>query len=460
MELSYLIASGLFIWGLKDLSSPLTARRGNFLAAFGMFLAVAATLLHRDIVGFSGIFAGMVIGTAVGAVLATRIQMTAMPQMVALLNGFGGGASALVGMAEYYRVAPNLSAYMATTIGLSLLIGWVTFTGSVIAFAKLQDLVSGAPLVYRFQNGINGIFLGLAVLLLGSMIVQPASPAFLWLALLSAALGVLFVLPIGGADMPVVISLLNSFSGLAAAATGFVISNNVLIISGALVGSSGIILAHLMCVAMNRSLWNVLFSAFGQVKVAPPAAGPEPQRGAVKTVTVEEAVDLFLRAKSVIIVPGYGMAAAQAQHGIRELADLLKARGTSIKYAIHPVAGRMPGHMNVLLAEANVPYTELVEMDDINPEFSETDVALVMGANDVVNPAARNDPASPIYGMPILDVDKAKTVIVCKRSMNPGFARIDNGLFVMPQTYMLFGDAKSTAEKLVATLKQKQAAFI
>lgn len=462
VEIAYLIASILFIWGLKSLSSPVTARRGNFLASFGMLLAVVATLLHREIITFQWIIAGILVGSIVGIILATKIQMTAMPQMVALLNGFGGAASALVGMAEYYRQSPNINPYLMIIIGLSILIGWLTFSGSIIAFAKLQELMRGAPIVYPLQNILNGAVIFSAIALIFFLAFQPANaPLFITVAVLSLAVGVLAVLPIGGADMPVVIALLNSFSGIAAAATGFVVSNSILIISGSLVGSSGTILAYLMCVAMNRSLFNVLFGAFGKAPAVPTAAGPKPSSTdgtpEVKRLTIEETAAIFLKAKSVIVVPGYGMAAAQAQHAVRNLADLLKGRQADIKYAIHPVAGRMPGHMNVLLAEANVPYTELIDMDDINPDFPDADVALVMGANDVTNPAARHDTSSPIYGMPILDVDKAKRVIVCKRSMKPGFAGIDNELYMMPNTYMLFGDAKSTAEKLVEAIKQLQA---
>lgn len=461
IQISYLLASVLFILGLKFLSSPTTAQRGMLLSQVGMLLAVVGTLLYKEVVGFTWIIAGIMIGGAIGALLATKIQMTAMPQMVALLNGFGGIASAFVGVAEYDRLAPEIDKVGMTTIGLTVLIGAITFTGSVIAFAKLQEWMRGAPIVFPMQNGLNLLLFLASLGLVGYLITAPSSVAsFLTLLGLSFLLGVLVVLPIGGADMPVVISLLNSYSGIAAAASGFVLKNDVLIISGALVGSSGIILSQLMCVAMNRSLTNVLFGAFGQV-AAPSGAAPATQAASasgekptVRSGTPQEAAAIFKSAKRVIIVPGYGMAVAQAQHAVREMADVLERQGTTVKYAIHPVAGRMPGHMNVLLAEANVPYDQLVDMDDINPEFEHTDVSLVIGANDVVNPAALDDPNSPIYGMPILNVEKSKTVMVLKRSMKPGFAGIDNALFLRPNTMMVFGDAKETAEKITAALKE------
>jgi NAD(P) transhydrogenase subunit beta len=459
IEILYLVASVLFILGLKYMSGPTTAKQGMFLAQIGMLLAVIGTLLQKEVVSFTWIVAGIVIGSAVGAILATKIQMTAMPQMVALLNGFGGIASAFVGGAEYLRTMPEIGTYGMVTIGLTVLIGAVTFTGSVIAFAKLQELMRGAPIVFPGQNAFNAV-LGIASLgLLGYLVVAPGSiPAFIALSGIASIVGVLVVLPIGGADMPVVISLLNSYSGIAAAASGFVLRNDVLIISGALVGSSGIILSNLMCKAMNRSLTNVLFGAFGQVQApapaAPSATGAPSEKPKVWSGTPKEAAEAFKRAKQVIMVPGYGMAVAQAQHAVRELANLLEEEGKTVKYAIHPVAGRMPGHMNVLLAEANVPYDQLIDMDDINPEFAQTQVSLVLGANDVVNPAAKTDPSSPIYGMPILDVENSETVIVIKRSMNPGFAGIDNALFYRPNTMMVFGDAKGTVEKITAALKE------
>jgi len=456
-SLGYLLAAVLFIVGLKLLSSPETARRGNLLGALGMFLAVVITLTDRRIIDYSFIVVGIVIGAAIGAFLALKVQMTAMPQMVGLLNGFGGGASALVAYAEYERLAGSgggsgLDVWI--TIILSLLIGAVTFTGSMVAFAKLQGILRGAPIVYRFQRGSNGIQL-LLVIVLGVFFVLDPSRWYIPLIVVAIAsvLGVTSVIPIGGADMPVVISLLNSYSGMAAATTGFVLSNNVLIISGTLVGASGIILTNIMCKAMNRSLGNVLFGAVGTDEATLAAAGLE-QRTVVR-YTPQDAAYILENAQSVIVIPGYGLAVAQAQHVLEELARLLRERGISVRYAIHPVAGRMPGHMNVLLAEANVPYELLFEMDQINDDFQNTDVALVIGANDVVNPAARYKKDSPLYGMPILNADKARTVIICKRSLNPGFAGEDNELFYDKKTMMVFGDAKKTVTSLVQILKAK-----
>jgi H+-translocating NAD(P) transhydrogenase subunit beta len=456
IEISYLVAAVLFIVGLKRLSSPATARSGNMLGATGMLVAVAATLLHWDIVSWIWIAVGIAIGGAIGVVMARGVKMTGMPQMVALLNGFGGGASALVAGDEYLRFAAgsiDAPANVQATIMLSVLIGALTFSGSLVAFGKLQELVTGRAVTYPGQKVVNGLIFG-GTFALAAYLVAADANLPLYLALTGAALliGVLFVLPIGGADMPVVISLLNSFSGIAASMTGFVLGNNVLIISGALVGASGIILTKIMCDAMNRSLTNVLFGAFG-ANVTAGAAAEGAEGRSVRDITGEDAAILLGYARSVVFVPGYGMAVSQAQHQVRELADLLQSRGVDVKYAIHPVAGRMPGHMNVLLAEANVPYDQLIEMEQINPEFDRTDVAVVIGANDVVNPAARHDTASPIYGMPILDVDKAKTVIVMKRSMNPGFAGIENELFFADNTRMLFGDAKKSLTTLVQEVK-------
>ncbi len=454
--LAYLLASVLFILGIRQLSHPRTAPRGNRTAAIGMLIAIAVTLLHRDIVSYWGIVAGVALGGTIGGIAAYAVKMTAMPQMVAIFNGLGGAASALVAGAELLRLvdsgAPPGFA-VAVPIALGTLIGAVTFTGSLIAFAKLQELLSGRPLVYPAQQLVNGV-IGLAVIgLAAGLVMEPAELRVFWgLIALSSLLGVLLVIPIGGADMPVVISLLNAFSGLAACATGFVLTNQVLIIAGSLVGASGIILTQIMCKAMNRSLANVLFSAFGQVVAAgPQQAGPQ---GNVKSGSPDEACMILDAARSVVIVPGYGLAVAQAQHAVRELGDLLMSRGVEVKFAIHPVAGRMPGHMNVLLAEADVPYELLVEMDDINPGLPRTDVALVIGANDVTNPDAREEPSSPIFGMPIIEVDRCKTVMVCKRSMNPGFAGIDNPLFFLDQTMMLFGDAKATVEALSRTMRE------
>ncbi|MFQ5597819.1 MAG: NAD(P)(+) transhydrogenase (Re/Si-specific) subunit beta [Nitrospiria bacterium] len=459
IEISYLLAASSFILGLKYLSHPDTAQRGMLLAQVGMFIAVVGTLLNHGVVSYGMILAGIAVGSAIGAVLATKIQMTAMPQMVALLNGFGGLSSALVGGAEFFRSQANLTPYPMTTIGLTVLIGMVTFTGSLIAFAKLQELMDGAPIVFPFQNGLNLVLFIVTLGLFGYLAFDPSITLAFWALIgLASILGIMVVIPIGGGDMPVVISLLNSYSGIAAAASGFILNNNVLIISGSLVGSAGIILSQLMCKAMNRSLANVLFGAFGQIESAPPAeitdkkAAPE-AAPEVRSGTPEAAAEIFKTAKKVIIVPGYGMAVAQAQHAVRDLAGLLKSQGTEVSYAIHPVAGRMPGHMNVLLAEANVPYDELIDMDDINEEFDETDVSLVIGANDVVNPAADTDPKSPIYGMPILHVDHSKLVMVLKRSMKPGFAGIDNELFFKPNTMMIFGDAKGTIVKMAEALK-------
>jgi NAD(P) transhydrogenase subunit beta len=421
-----------------------------------MFIAIVTTLLDRSVVSFAGIVAGAVVGAAIGLVAAYRVPMTAMPQMVALFNGFGGGASALVAGAELLRAtgagaAPEVA--VAIPIVLGTVIGGVTFTGSMIAFAKLQELMRGQPIVFPLQQPFNAL-LGIALITLAVLVViSPARlDAFGGLAVLGLVLGVLLVIPIGGADMPVVISLLNSYSGLAACATGFVLGNNVLIISGSLVGASGIILTNIMCKAMNRSLANVIFGAFGQIQTAGPGIEA---KGAVKSGSPEEAAMILDAARAVVIVPGYGLAVAQAQHAIRELADRLIERGIDVRFAIHPVAGRMPGHMNVLLAEADVPYDLLMEMDDINPTMPQTDVTLVVGANDVVNPAARDEPGSPIYGMPIIEVDKSRTVMVCKRSLNPGFAGIDNPLYYLTNTMMLFGDAKETAMKLVAALREQ-----
>lgn len=452
---AYLVAAVLFIIGLKGLSSAATARRGNLYAAIGMLVAVVATLLSWEIVSFSWILVGLVLGAGIGVFLARTVEMTAMPQMVALLNGFGGAASALVASDEYLRFAEGAISPtydVQTTIMLSVLIGGLTFSGSMIAWAKLQEVMTGRPITYPGQKFVSAIVFGGALLLAGWLVAADANLSwFVVLNVVALAIGVMFVLPIGGADMPVVISLLNSFSGIAAGMTGFVLDNNVLIVSGALVGASGIILTQIMCRAMNRSLANVLFSAFGSQVTATGGAGQDGKE--VRSLTPEDAAVLLGYARSVIFVPGYGLAVSQAQHQVRELAELLESRGVEVKYAIHPVAGRMPGHMNVLLAEANVPYPQLVEMDTINPEFERTDVAVVIGANDVVNPAARHDQSSPIYGMPILDADKAKTVIVLKRSMNPGFAGIENELFFNDNTRMLFGDARKSLTALVTELK-------
>lgn len=451
----YLIAAVLFIVGLKKLGSPKTARQGNFLALLGMLLAIIITLLDREILDFTYIIVGLVVGSAIGAYAAKKVQMTAMPQMVALFNGFGGGASTLVACSEYFKNAGgiiNPEVNVLATTALSILIGTVTFTGSLIAFAKLQGIMRGAPITFKGQTYFNALLV-IATIVLGVMFVmQPTNWMLLMVILaISALLGITSVIPIGGADMPVVISLLNSYSGLAAAATGFVISNSVLIISGALVGASGIILSKIMCVAMNRSLTNVLFAAVGSDDSTGDGGGGE--RKNVTRYTAEDAVMMLDNAQSVIIVPGYGLAVAQAQHVLQEMAQLLMDRGLTVRYAIHPVAGRMPGHMNVLLAEANVSYDLLYEMDSINDDFQNTDVALVIGANDVTNPVARTKKGSALYGMPILNVDQARTVMIVKRSLSPGFAGEDNPLFYDEKTMMLFGDAKKMVTEIVQVLK-------
>jgi NAD(P) transhydrogenase subunit beta len=456
-QILYLIAAVLFIIGLKQLGSPATARRGNAISLGGMLLAMAVTLAEPAIQSYWVILGGVAVGTALGLWQAYAVQMTAMPQMVALLNGFGGGASAFVGASEFLR-AWQLGFDIPTPTGivmqLSLIIGTLTLSGSLVAFAKLQELMTGKPLTFPGQNAFNATtFLVIAALAAWQISTEvPLLEPFLGLLALALVLGVLLVIPIGGADMPVVISLLNSYSGMAASMTGFVIDNEVLIISGALVGSSGIILSQIMCKAMNRSLANVLFGAFGATTTA---GGAKSASGmTVKSITPEDLGIQVAYAQKMIVVPGYGMAVAQAQHQVRELADLVEKRGGTVKYAIHPVAGRMPGHMNVLLAEANVPYDRLYEMDEINDEFEDTDVCLVIGANDVVNPAARTDTSSPIYGMPIINADKAKMTVVFKRSMAAGFAGIENELFYLPRTWMLFGDAKASLQKLIAEVKQ------
>ncbi|MFN2461364.1 MAG: NAD(P)(+) transhydrogenase (Re/Si-specific) subunit beta [Candidatus Velthaea sp.] len=455
VDIAYLATGVLFILGLRYLSSPRTARLGNRLAALGMLLALVA-VLTQGIVQWWVVAIGIVIGGAIGIYSGRAVKMTAMPQMVALFNGAGGGAAALVAAGELLKLLRAGSGVLpfdqTFTIMLTSVIGAISFAGSIIAFLKLQEVMTGRPIVYPGQQIVNGLILLLVLVASGFVIANVNSVPWYTAALLAAlALGVLFVLPIGGADMPVIVSLLNSFTGLAAAATGFVLNNSVLIISGALVGASGTLLTILMGKAMNRSITNVLFGAFGSIKTSGGAAGTGAAQN-VRSVSADDVAALVAYANQVI-VPGYGMAVAQAQHSVRELADQLEKRGVEVKYAIHPVAGRMPGHMNVLLAEANVPYPALYDMDDINPEFSRTDVALIIGANDVTNPAARSDRSSPIYGMPILDVDKANNVIVLKRSMKPGFAGIDNPLYDDPKTAMLFGDAKKSIDGVVAAVK-------
>jgi len=463
----YLIASILFIFGIKQLSSVKTARQGNLISAIGMLIAIVATLFDQKIVNYELIIIGLIIGSIVGAIFALKVEMTAMPQMVALLNGFGGGASLLVAVADYYKEAPS-EVYIAVSIFLSVIVGGVTFTGSLVAFGKLQGIVTEKAVVYKFQHPINLLLLILTIIggIILSMDQSNASQIMssiglgslvgenllILISILSLIIGVLIVIPIGGADMPVVISLLNSYSGIAAAMTGFVLGNAVLIITGSLVGASGIILTNIMCKSMNRSLINVMLGGFGSTTSGKAQAGAK--EIVIKEVGSEELAMMLDGASNVIIVPGYGMAVAQAQHVVKELMDELEKRGVNVRFAIHPVAGRMPGHMNVLLAEAAVPYDKLYEMDQINDEFANCDIAIVIGANDVVNPAARNNPNSPIYGMPILNVDKAKTVVVIKRSLNPGYAGIENELFGYPNCLMYFGDAKQAISKLIQELKE------
>lgn len=457
VELGYLVGAVCFILALKLLNSPKTARRGNWLAAFGMAIVlgtVTYSLGHVEIQNFIYAVVAVGIGTVIGFISAKRVQMTAMPQMVALFNGVGGGAVALVALIEFmsapYRA---LETVPLVTAVLSAVIGAISFSGSIIAFGKLQEIMPGRPIVYPGDKVVNVLLLG-AMIALAVLAISGSTSVALFSALIGAAalLGILMVLPIGGADMPVVISMLNSFTGLAAGLAGFVLHNTALLIGGGLVGASGLILTLKMCAAMNRSLENVLFGAFGAAKEG--EASKSKTAGRMRSFSVEDAAIVFANARNVIIVPGYGMAVAQAQHAVKELYQKLEERGIAVKFAIHPVAGRMPGHMNVLLAEADIPYDHLFDLDEINPEFPETHVAFVIGANDVVNPAARTDTASPIYGMPILDVDKAKTVIVSKRGMGAGFAGIENELFVKENTAMVFGDAKATVTKLVAALDE------
>ena len=451
INLAYLVAGILFILGLKGLTHPRTAVRGNLLGAFGMLLAVTATLCDHQVLGYTTIALGIALGAIVGAVMAIKVQMTAMPQLVALFNGLGGGASVLVAFAAL--ALGTESIIMSVAIVCSGLIGAVTFWGSRIAFGKLQELdFLRKPIRFSGQQWAN-LVLAVGTLLVGLLVISFPNPFFFFIFLsLASVLGITLVWPIGGADMPVVIALLNSYSGIAAAATGFVVDNNVLIIAGSLVGASGVILTQIMCKAMNRSLFHVLF---GVLEAAGEAAdADEVYAGKIKSTSADEVAMLFDSAERVVVVPGYGMAVAQAQHAVRELANDLESRGVEVEFAIHPVAGRMPGHMNVLLAEAEVPYEKLKEMDEINPSFAQTDVVLVIGANDVVNPDARNDPASPIAGMPILNVDQARTVVVVKRSLSPGFAGVPNPLFAADNCLMFFGDAKQAILDLNRALKE------
>ncbi|MFL6201803.1 MAG: NAD(P)(+) transhydrogenase (Re/Si-specific) subunit beta [Thermoanaerobaculia bacterium] len=453
--LSYLIASVCFIVALQALSSPKHARRGNAIGAFGMLVAVVGTLLLAQILTFKWILIGLTIGSAIGAAMSIWIPMTKMPERIALSHSFGGLAAALVGISEYHHLGAEISRFTMGALGLEVFLGFLTFTGSLMAFGKLQGILPGSPITYKGQNASNIVLFLAALALLVLVVLDPSRSALFYLmGVIGFVVGILFVIPIGGADMPVVISLLNSYAGLAAAATGFALNNYVLIIAGALDGTSGFLLSLKMSKAMNRSFANVLFGAFGKVAAsAEGAAAGAATAASYNQATVEEAVGVLEAAQSLIVVPGYGMAVSQAQHTVRELTQILEGRGASVKYAIHPVAGRMPGHMNVLLAEANVPYDQLFDLDDINDEFARTDAVLVVGANDVVNPAAKTNPGSPIFGMPVFNVEQARAVIVLKRSFNPGFAGIENELFGKPNTMMVLGDAKKTLREMTTALK-------
>jgi len=453
-NLGYILAAILFIVGLKRLGSPATARSGNRLSALAMLVAILVTVLGNDIASWEWILGGVIVGSGIGAFSAKKIQMTSMPQLVAIFNGFGGAASAVIAAAELIRLIDNggdISEDVTITIMASVIVGGVTLTGSFIAYGKLQGLITTKPLLLPIRNVINvALLIGMIVSIVW-LVIDPSLTPFLIAAGIALALGILVVIPIGGADMPVVIALLNSYSGIAGAATGFVLGNNVLIIAGSLVGASGLILTRIMTKAMNRSLSNVMLGGFGVEDGA--AADGEEETRPIRSIQADDAAMMLAYAQSVIFVPGYGLAVAQAQHQVRELADLLKDKGISVRYAIHPVAGRMPGHMNVLLAEANVPYDELKDLDEINGQFSRTDVAVVIGANDVTNPSARTDTTSPIYGMPILNVDQAQAVIMMKRGMSAGFAGVQNELFFLDKTMMLFGDAKDSVEKITSEIK-------
>ena len=454
IEFSYLLASILFILGLKGLSHPETAKRGMHLAEFGMLMAIIGTLMHFEIVTYTWIITGLVVGSLVGLAMGLWVPMTAMPQRTALSHAFGAFAAALVGISEYYRhygFGGHLDRITMGALGFEVMLGALTTTGSLLAFAKLQGLVRGTPVTYKGQNIFNMALLATTIGIFIYLIVFPGSvPLFFVMVGLAFVFGLLLVMPIGSADMPVVMSLLNSYAGLASAATGFVLSNNVLIIAGTLDGFSGFILSILMCRAMNRSITNVLFGAFGSAATASVGDG---QQGTMREINLEDVAVQLAYAKQVVFVPGYGMATAQAQHVVRELANTLEKRGVTVKYGIHPVAGRMPGHMNVLLAEANVPYSSLYELEQINPEFPSTDVAVVIGANDVVNPDARDNPGSPIAGMPILEVDRAKSVVVLKRGQGKGFSGLENPLFFKDVTGMLYGDAKESLTRLVQAVQ-------
>ncbi len=449
IEVIYLIASALFILSLRWMSSPATARRGVWAGEIGMVLAIGGTLLHEGIIDYTWIAIALVLGTLIGIPLG-MVQMTAVPQRTALSHAAGALCVTLVGTAEFYLRSPDVPAFTMAVLSMEVILGALTFTGSLMAAGKLQEVLPQRPITYKGQNIVNLGFLAIAIAIAVYLVMHPgAKQVFPFMVGIPLVFGVLMIIPIGGADMPTVISLLNSYAGLSAAAMGFVVGSKLLIIAGALDGSSGFILSVIMSKAMNRSFTNVLFGAFGQVQAS--ATGKAEEK-TVRSATAEEAAGILAAANKVVVVPGYGMAVAQAQHKVREMFDALTKRGVDVRFAIHPVAGRMPGHMNVLLAEADIPYDRLMEMDEINGDFPQTDVALVIGANDVTNPAARTDQSSPIFGMPILDVDKARTVMVIKRSMNPGFAGIDNPLYYLDQTLMLFGDAKSFVSDIVKEL--------
>jgi NAD(P) transhydrogenase subunit beta len=451
---AYIVAAILFIVGLKQLGSPATARNGNRMSALAMLVAIVATVVGNDIASWEFILAGAIVGSAIGAFSARKVAMTSMPQLVAIFNGFGGAASAVIAAAELIRLIDDgsyIAKDVSITIMASVIVGGVTLTGSFIAYGKLQGIAPTRPILLPIRNVINVALLIGMIASTVWLVIEPSMTAFMIAGAIALALGILVVIPIGGADMPVVIALLNSYSGIAGAATGFVLGNTILIIAGSLVGASGLILTRIMTKAMNRSLANVMLGGFGVEDGA--AAGGGDDNRPVTSIQAEDAAMMLAYAQSVIFVPGYGLAVAQAQHQVRELADLLKEKGISVRYAIHPVAGRMPGHMNVLLAEANVPYDELKDLDEINSEFQRTDVAVVIGANDVTNPSARTDKSSPIYGMPILNVDAAQSVIMMKRGMSSGFAGVQNELFFLDKTQMLFGDAKDSVEKITAEVK-------
>ena len=453
LSLCYVVAALLFIVCLRGLSGPQTARRGILFGEVGMLIAVVGTLLHKDIIRYDWILAGLVLGSAIGVAISAWIPMTKMPERIAFSHAFGGLATALVGVAEYSREIDHLTQFKIVALGLETFLGFLTFTGSLMAYGKLQGVISGAPVTWKFQNYINiGAFLGAIVAIGYLSFNRDQQGVFFGIAGTGLVLGVMAVLPIGGADMPVVISLLNSYAGLAACATGFALGSQILIISGALDGSSGILLSLLMSKAMNRSFANVLFGAFGTA--LEPGKGAPQLAKAYNEATVEDAGAVLKASQSVIFVPGYGMAVSQAQHAVRDLASALERRGVDVKYAIHPVAGRMPGHMNVLLAEANVAYDKLFDLDDINDDFARTDAVVIVGANDVVNPAAKKDPSSPIYGMPVFNVDQSRSVIVLKRSMNAGFSGVENELFFQPNTMMVLGDAKKTLLAMISELKE------